>query len=590
MREFAVVVVVSTLMSLFVSFTLTPMLASRFSRLEQVSSRSLIGWVAAKFEEGFRSLLRYALRLLNFSFRNRIKVFGAAILLFVVAVMLPAIGLVGSEFIKASDRGEFIVNLEVAPGATLEHTSRIALQIEHAIGTMPEVRKIMSNVGLGANNVARSNVASIYVALVDRSQRKRSTDAVTDEIKAKARQIAGVKVYVDQIAITGEQAGIGITAMVRGSNPDSLLAMTQLVAAAMRKTPTVTDIKFSYEQSNPETRVEVNRQKMATFGLTVYDVGTTLRVALTGDDESKFREAQKEHPIRIILDKFDRSNPEDVARLSFVTSQGRQVELQQFAEIFSASGPTKLERFNRTSSIMITGYVDNTKPLGNVNREFQQLLGSRRVEGTAMEFVGDEKNRSDSFGQLGLALFASIVFVYLIMVALYDSFIYPFVVLFSIPLALIGTLFALAATGNALSIFSMLGIIMMVGLVAKNAILLVDRTNDNKEKGVRTEDALREAVEMRIRPIFMTTLSMVFGMLPIALAKGAGSEWKNGLAWALIGGLTSSMFLTLIIVPIVYTWVDRLKTVAPEFFERPLALLRLRRIQSFRKRMTEVAP
>lgn len=590
MREFAVVVVVSTLMSLFVSFTLTPMLASRFSRLELVSSRSLMGWVAMKFEEGFRSLLRYALRLLNFSFRNRIKVFGGAILLFVVAVMLPAFGLVGSEFIKASDRGEFIVNLEVAPGATLEHTSRVALQIERAIGEMPEVRKIMSNVGLGANNVARSNVASIYVALVGRSQRKRSTDAVTDDIKAKARQIAGVKIYVDQIAITGEQAGIGITVMVRGSNPDSLLAMTQRVAAVMRKTPTVTDVKFSYEQSNPETRVEVNRQKMATFGLTVYDVGTTLRVALTGDDESKFREGQKEHPIRIILDKFDRSNPEDVARLSFVTPQGRQVELQQFAEIYSASGPTKLERYNRTSSIQITGYVDNSMPLGNVNREFQQRLGSGRVEGTSMEFIGDEKNRSDSFGQLGLALFASIVFVYLIMVALYDSFVYPFVVLFSIPLALIGTLFALAITGNALSIFSMLGIIMMVGLVAKNAILLVDRANDNKEKGVDTEDALREAVEMRIRPIFMTTLSMVFGMLPIALARGAGAEWKNGLAWALIGGLTSSMFLTLIIVPIVYSWVDRLKTVAPKFFERPLALLRLRRIQSFRKRMTEVAP
>jgi hydrophobic/amphiphilic exporter-1 (mainly G- bacteria), HAE1 family len=174
------------------------------------------------------------------------------------------------------------------------------------------------------------------------------------------------------------------------------------------------------------------------------------------------------------------------------------------------------------------------------------------------------------------------------MVALYDSFIYPFVVLFSIPLALIGTLVTLALTGNALSIFSILGIIMMVGLVAKNAILLVDRTNSNKERGILTEEALREAVQMRIRPIFMTTLSMVFGMLPIALARGAGSEWKNGLAWALIGGLTSSMFLTLIIVPIVYTWLDRLKTSAPTFFARPFAMLRLRRIQSIREKTTGV--
>lgn len=589
MREFAVVVVVSTLMSLFVSFTLTPMLASRFSKQEEVSPRSLIGWIATRFEQAFRGLVSRYLVFLKYSLKNKKKVFGVAAALFFVSLALPALGLVGSEFMKSSDRGEFIVNMEVAPGSTLEHTSRVAQQIERIIGSMPEVKKVMSTVGLGAQNIKSSNVASIYVALTDRDRRKRTTDEVSNDIKYKARQIPGVKIYIDQIAITGEQAGIGITVMVRGSNPDSLLAMTDKVATAMRRTATVTDVKFSYEQSNPETRVEVDRQKMATFGLTVYDVGTTLRVALTGDDESKFREGQKEYPIRIILDKFDRSNPDDVARLSFVTPQGRQVELQQFADIYPASGPTKLERFNRVSSIMVTGYVDNTKPLGNVNQDFLKILGGQTVEGTTAEFVGDEKNRSDSFGQLGVALIASIVFVYLIMVALYDSFVYPFVVLFSIPLALIGALIALALTGNALGIFSALGIIMMVGLVAKNAILLVDRTNDNKERGIGTEEALVEAGQMRIRPIFMTTLAMVFGMLPIALATGAGSEWKNGLAWALIGGLTSSMFLTLIIVPIVYTWVDRMKAVIPALFERPFAVLRYRRIQSLRKKTTEAS-
>ena len=322
MREFAVVVVVSTLMSLFVSFTLTPMLASRFSKLEQLSPRSPAGWIAANFERAFRYLVERYLSFLQYSLKNRKRVFAVAVVLFFLSLALPALGLVGSEFIKSSDRGEFIINLEVAPGSTLEHTSRIAQQVERIVGAMPETQKVMSNVGLGARNVATSNVGSIYVALVDRSHRRRTTDQVADEIKAKARLIPGVKIYIDQIAITGEQAGIGISVMVRGSNPDSLLVMMDRVAAAMRKTSTVTDVKFSYEQSNPETRVEVDRQKMAAFGLTVYDVGTTLRVALTGDDESKFREGQKEHPIRIILDKFDRSNPEDVARLSFVTPRG----------------------------------------------------------------------------------------------------------------------------------------------------------------------------------------------------------------------------------------------------------------------------
>jgi HAE1 family hydrophobic/amphiphilic exporter-1 len=585
MREFSVVVVVSTLMSLLVSFTLTPMLASRFSKLEQVSQGTLLGWIAARFEQGFRSTVGSYVRLLKLSIRKRWIFFGGAVLLFLLALALPALGIVGSEFIKQSDRGEFIVNLEVPPGSTLEHTSRVALQVERMIGQMPELKKMMSNVGLGAQNIRSANVASIYVALVDRGERRRSTDEVANEIKAKAREIPGVKVYIDQISITGEQAGVGVTLMVRGNDPDSLLAMADVVGEALRNTPTVTDLKFSYEQSNPETRVEVDRERMAAFGLTVFDVGTGLRVALTGDDESKFREGEKEYPIRVILDKFDRSNPDDIARLSFVTPRGNQVELQQFAEIYQASGPTKLERFNRVPSIMVTGYVDNTRPLGTVTGDFKRILGTHLVGGTSVEFVGDEKNRSESFGQLGLALIASIIFVYLIMVALYDSFLYPFVVLFSIPLALIGAMVALALTGNAMSIFTALGMIMMVGLVAKNAILLVGRANENKERGLEREQALIEAGQKRIRPIFMTTLSMVFGMMPIALASGAGSEWKNGLGWALIGGLTSSMFLTLIIVPIVYSWFDQWKTGLPRFLENPLAVFRLRRIQAFRQKI-----
>jgi HAE1 family hydrophobic/amphiphilic exporter-1 len=281
-----------------------------------------------------------------------------------------------------------------------------------------------------------------------------------------------------------------------------------------------------------------------------------------------------------VLDKFDRSNPDDVAKLAFVTPTGRQVELEQFAEIYPASGPTKLERFNRNAAVTMTGYVNGAVPLGEVAGKFTQALGEARVGGTSVTFAGDEKNRSESSGQMGFALLASIIFVYFIMVALYDSFVYPFVVLFSIPLALVGALFALALTGNALSIFSALGVIMMVGLVAKNAILLIDRTNENRERGLPVQDALMEAGRSRLRPIFMTTLAMVFGMLPIALARGAGAEWKNGLAWALIGGLTSSMFLTLIVVPIVYVKVDRLRVRIPALFRRPFALQRLGKIRS----------
>jgi HAE1 family hydrophobic/amphiphilic exporter-1 len=228
---------------------------------------------------------------------------------------------------------------------------------------------------------------------------------------------------------------------------------------------------------------------------------------------------------------------------------------------------------------MISAYTDG-RPVGSIITDFKKIFNDKISEGTTISYEGDEKMRSEGMDTLLLALIAGIMFVYFIMVLLFDSFVYPFVVLFSIPLALVGALIALAATNNALSIFSMLGIIMMIGLVAKNAILLVDRTNEQRQSGLEPIDAIIEAGGSRIRPIFMTTLAMVFGMLPIATATGAGSEWKNGLAWALIGGLTSSMFLTLIVVPIVYLKLDKLKTRLPLLFSHPFAFKKYERMKA----------
>ena len=580
MREFAIVIVISTLMSLFVSFTLTPMLASRFSRVERATADTLAGRIALWFENSFRQLTERYIQVLNTSLTNAGKVILGMTFLFVVSLLLPALGLIGSEFMKQSDQGQFIVKLELPPGSTLENTNRTTQQVEGIIAALPEVRKVFTSVGLSSEGINTANNAELMVTLVDRKERSRSTGELENEIKRRTRQIPGIKVYIDEISITGQAGGAPIWIFVTGNDPDSLEATSNIVRDALRKTPTVIEVKSSTEMGNPETRIEVDRQKMSTFGLTVYDVGSTLRVALTGDDESMFRDGQYEHPIRVALDKFDRSDPDDIARLPFMSLMGRQIELQQFCDVVQSSGPTKLERRNRNSSVSIFGYTDNTMPIGNVVQEYQKIVGGRKAARTTVELSGQEKDRADSFGQLGFAFLASILFVYFIMVGLYDSFIYPFVVMFAVPLAIIGALIMLALTGNALSIFSILGIIMMIGLVTKNAILLVDRTNDNREKGLSVHDALVEAGRARIRPILMTTLSMVFGMLPIALAKGAGAEWKNGLGWALVGGLISSMFLTLVVVPAVYTKIEKMRVSIPALFRRPFAIQRLRRMQA----------
>jgi hydrophobic/amphiphilic exporter-1 (mainly G- bacteria), HAE1 family len=298
----------------------------------------------------------------------------------------------------------------------------------------------------------------------------------------------------------------------------------------------------------------------------------TMQAAFTGNDKSKFRIGEDEFNIRVMADAFDRTNIQDVKNLTFMNDKGELIKLSQFADVQLSTGPSKLERKNRIPSIMVKCEVKG-RATGTVGAEITAALAEAQKSGAlpagiSIGFEGDQRNQNESFGGMALAMIASILFVYLIMVALYDSWIYPFVVLFSIPVALVGALLALALTMKNLSIFSFLGIIMLIGLVAKNAILLVDFTNQAKEEGHNTYDALLMAGKERLRPILMTTVAMVIGMLPIAMASGAGAEWKTGLAWALIGGLTSSMLLTLVLVPVIYMITDTVLAFVDRVFKK----------------------
>ena len=572
MREFAIVVTASTLTSLFVSFTVTPLLASRFSKLETASSKGFLGKIGTGFEKIFNLIVERYLVSLKWAMLNPGKVIGIATLLFFAALALPAMGFIGGEFMKQSDQGEFAIEVQLPPGSTLENTNRVSQQIERLIAGLPETKKILANIGKAPQNHILSNESELVVTLIPRDQRKKSTDEVIQTIKNITRRIPGIKLFVSQLDVTGQTGEAPVQIFVSGTNSDSILTTSERVASALRNTESITDIKFSSEKGNPETRIDINRQKIAELGLTVMDIGTTLQVALTGNDDSRYREGSYEYPIRIAVDRFDRTNIEDINNLTFTNSTGKQIQLNQFADVYQTTGPTKLERQNRNPSAIVSAFTDGTIPSGTVVAEFEKIFNNNIAGGTSISLEGDEKMRSEGMDSLMLALIAAITFVYFIMVLLFDSFVYPFIVLFSIPLALIGALIALALSGNAISIFSMLGVIMMIGLVAKNAILLIDRTNEQRIKGFSLHDALIESGHSRIRPIFMTTLTMVFGMLPIATATGAGSEWKNGLAWALIGGLTSSMFLTLIVVPVVYLKIEKLKTGFSAMSKNPFRL------------------
>jgi HAE1 family hydrophobic/amphiphilic exporter-1 len=282
-----------------------------------------------------------------------------------------------------------------------------------------------------------------------------------------------------------------------------------------------------------------------------------MQTAFNGNTDGKFRAGEYEYDINIRFGDVNRQSIDDVKNLMFTNPQGQQVRLSQFANVEMGSGPSLLERRDKSPSVKVRAKAVG-RPVGDVANEWanQFMNSTKKPVGVDYIWSGDMENQQEGFGTLGIALLAAIVLVYLVMVSLYDSFVYPFVVLFSIPLAMIGVMVILALTANSLNIFTMLGMIMLIGLVAKNAILIVDFTNARKAAGANTHDALVQANHARLRPILMTTIAMIFGMLPIALATGAGAEMNKGLAWVVIGGLTSSLFLTLIIVPVVYSLFD----------------------------------
>ncbi|RYE16861.1 MAG: efflux RND transporter permease subunit, partial [Sphingobacteriales bacterium] len=319
-----------------------------------------------------------------------------------------------------------------------------------------------------------------------------------------------------------------------------------------------TEMKLSVEAGNPEINVQVDRDKMAALGLNLSTVGATMQTAFSGNTKGKFRQGEYEYDINIRYGSFNRQSISDVSNLLFINERGEEVRLAQFATIKESSGPSQLERRDKSTSVTVQAQTVG-RPTGTVAAEWQAKFDQlKKPSGVAYIWSGDMENQSEGFGSLGVALLAAIVLVYLIMVALYNSFVYPFVVLFSIPLSIIGALLALALTNNSLNLFTILGLIMLIGLVAKNAIMLVDFTNQRKAEGATTYQAVIDANNARLRPILMTTIAMVIGMLPIALASGAGAEWKNGLAWVIIGGLISSLFLTLVVVPVMYSIFDKI--------------------------------
>jgi HAE1 family hydrophobic/amphiphilic exporter-1 len=561
--QFCVTVIISTLFSLLASFTIIPWLSSRYGKLEHIEGKNLFGRIILGFESYLTRFINWVSGLLTWSLDHYKTTLAIVLLLFFSSIALIPAGFIGGEFFASSDSGEFLVQIQMPKDASLEQTNFMTQKAEAFLKTQEYVQTQITTVGQTSEGLGSSQAtaykAEIDVKMVDQKERTDGASVYAAKIKRKLENVlVGAKVKTVPVGILGtaEDATLGL--IVTGSSLESAMAFAKLAQAELYKIPGATEIKLSVEAGNPEINVQVDRDKMASLGLSLQTVGMTMQTAYSGNTDGKFRAGEYEYDINIKYNAFDRKSINDVSNLIFMNERGQQIKLSQFASIKEGSGPSQLERRDKTASVTVKGQNVGV-PVGTIVGQWQEKID--KIEKPAdVNYIwgGDQENQSEGFGTLGIALLAAIILVYLIMVGLYDSFVHPFVVLFAIPLSFIGALLALALTNNTLNIFTILGIIMLIGLVCKNAIMLVDYTNQRRAAGETIRTALIQANHARLRPILMTTIAMVFGMFPIALATGAGAEWKNGLAWVIIGGLISSLFLTLIIVPVIYEIMEKL--------------------------------
>jgi len=561
LRAFSLVVVASTLFSLLVSFTLTPMIAARFGRLEDVRAPGAVAAFGRWFERGYDRLTAAYAGLLAWCLGHRLATLGAAVALFGAALALPLGGLIGSAFLPPVDKGEVTLVLQLPEGSPLAATDRATRRLEAALLRWPGVARVFTNVGAnpdGLVGLSAANTAELNIAFVPRAARRQNLDELTFEVKKLAAALPGATVRVSPIGVFGTGDAAPVQLLVSGPDRAEVVRQAGRIAQGLRAVPGTADVRVSGQARRPELAVRLDREKLARFGLSADEVGQALRTALTGFDELKVPRGDQQVRLRVRLAAADRTQPDQLARLPVLNAQGQVLEVQQLGEVVATEAGAVLERQDRASAATVFAQPVG-RPVGDIGDDLRAVVARLHLPaGIRLTYAGDLEMQDDAFGPLALVFGAAVGLMYLIMVALYNSWLYPLVVLFSIPLALVGALFALALTYNSLNVFTILGLIMMLGLVAKNAILLVDRANHNRAAGQPLTAALLDAGTTRLRPILMTTLAMVFGMLPIALSSAPGAELKTGLGWTLIGGLSSSMVLTLVVVPVVYAAFARL--------------------------------
>ncbi|WP_295917113.1 efflux RND transporter permease subunit [Anaerovibrio lipolyticus] len=570
-RQFGLTIVFAGMFSLFVSFTLTPMLASKFYRNGYHPSKKKLWDFMDRMEE--RAVAKYE-ELLKKSFANQKKLLLVVLLLFIGSVSLIPLGAVGAEYMPRTDEGSFQMFVEMPVSYTADETHKVITRIEEKLDTIPEVKHYLGNAGGRSSNEGR-----IRVELKDRGDRSRSVWEVADEMRAFSMGIddATIRVAETQTSVAGVsggglRGGGAVRIELRSMDNEKLVAAANKVKDVLNtKVQGITDVASSYVEGSPELRLTIDRDKIRAMGVSVGDVDKAISSAISGRKAGNISNDplnnNQDTDINVRFRGADGFKASDVASIP-IDVNGQTMFIGDVSDMKYATGPVRIRRVNRQRSITIFANA-GARPLNDVLQDVRKAMKDVDLgEGVSYRFTGQSNKMDDSFQQLFMALIMAMVLIYMLLAVLYESLITPFIRMFSLPLGIIGAILFLLVTNNTLNLYSMIGILVMDGVVAKNGTLLLDYTMTLQSRGYSAYEAVVEAGKVRLKPIMMTTITMVVGMMPTALAMSEGAETRVSMAWVIIGGLLSSTIFTLLIIPIIFmffenhpasTWLEGLR-------------------------------
>jgi HAE1 family hydrophobic/amphiphilic exporter-1 len=525
------------------------MLSSRFLRVRQNSGH------ARSRESGFFHVMEVSyLKSLKWALAHRGTVILICALTFASTFVFYR--LIGRDWIPAEDQSELNGSVDLPEGTALERTSAMMQDMAKQIEALPEVKFAHLYTHSSPNH------GHIYVRLVDPSERERSHEEMADAVRGILSQYHNLQYNVRLPSILGGERWYPVRAVIRGPDIRQLMELSKQVAAKMREFPGLVDVNPTLNLNTPELQVRVDRQRAADLGVRMTDVASTVRLMYSGQDEiSTFKEGAEQYPVTMQLLTEQRDNPDVLARLMVPSSRMGQVRLDNIAAVERGAGPSFLQRYNREFQVSVGGNLATGYPLDAAADHTKRSVAEVGLPpGYSFLFSGQVRRLEQTTWNLLLAMLLASIFMYMVLAAQFESFSDPFVIMLTLPLSIPFALFSLWMTGRSLSLWSALGVFLLLGIVKKNGILQVDYTNHLRQRGAPLHEALLEANRVRLRPILMTTFSIVAGLIPVAMGIGAGSEQRAAIAVTIIGGQMLCLLLTLLFVPVAYATLAEWKT------------------------------